>query len=218
MKENNDILQELSDMNSPLAGISRSMPYVLPDDYFDSLPANIMAGIRLDAISKAMPYVVPEKYFVSFEAELAKRINETEEGSLPKTIMPFTAPAGYFDTLPQQILSKVKASQKPGAKTIAIGTEIWRQIRWAAAAILLLGIGIGSFKIFVKPQPLSPETALSQVSKSEVSLFVEQNIDDFDADMLAGNMSAGDIQALTKQLNDEDIQQYLDDTGWEKTE
>ncbi len=218
MSEINNILQELKDINSPLAAISRSMPYSLPADYFNNLENDILANIHLAQapiihFSKEMPFEVPENYFASFETHIQKRISEIEETVLPNTILPYAVPANYFDNLPSQILSKAKASGQPVVKTttIPLGREIWKQVRWAAAAILILGIGLGSSKMFIQPRPISQGLSVSQLSKTEITNYVETNIDDFDTDLIVDNLSSTDINILTGQLDEKEITEYLDE-------
>lgn len=224
MIENNDILQELNDMHSPLAHISRSMPYTLPQGYFDAFEEKVHINIKfIDSpdpvlnLSKEMPHHVSSGYFAAFEAQLKNTLDET---TLPKTIMPFVAPAGYFENLPTQILSKLSEEAQPvrKTKTISLRAEVWRQVRWAAAAIFILGIGFGTISNFTRPQSVGPELALSKVSRAEISNYVDQHIDDFDTDMINDNLSENDINVLSKQLDANDITQYLNEHGWDHAE
>lgn len=223
MSRDKDILQELRDMQSPLADMPYSTPYVVPVGYFNDLENNLIPTIqKLNQpdptlnISKSMPHHVPEGYFESFSQQLGDAINEA---ALPKTIMPFTTPSAYFDTLPEQVLDRIRSEQHiPQTRTVPLGKEIWRQLRWAAAAILLLGIGMTSLSKYSSPQPADPTLALSYVSKMDISNYIEQNIDDIDVDMLTNDLSTNDVNVLTKQLNEDDITQYLDENGWDHVE
>jgi len=210
-----DILQELNELHSPLANMPRTMPYAVPDGYFNGMVYNIsylpFAPDPLIDFGKEMPYELSAGYFTAFQQHLIARIGKEEETTLPKTMMPFVAPANYFDNLPAQILRKAKQTDQPvkKTKTISLATEIWKQVRWAAAAILILGIGLGSLKIYTTPQPLSPETALSKLPETEINAYVDQHIDDFDTDMIADNLSVSDLNILTQQLDDKEISEYL---------
>jgi len=239
MKTGNEILDELISMNSPLAGLSRAMPYTIPEHYFEKLDDEILYGVKAATtkdpeilFNKIVPYSTPDHYFHFLpEQILVAVINEESALDVPKT-MPFNIPVSYFDTLPAQVLQMAKKAESPieRKKKIAASKRIyiWSQIRLAAAAILLLGIGFGSFKYYI--QSANPETALSRVSESAIDDYVQQNIDDFDIDVIANNsdvnslsqnLSSGNdkkVQSQTQQLNDDDIIQYLNDTGWSQSE
>lgn len=226
MKEQNDILNELERMENELAHMSRAMPYNVPDGYFEALENNIAEYIafamredpKLD-LGKQPPYTVPEGYFDTLQASVKDRINEVPE--LPKTILPFEAPTGYFETLPNRIVDTINTLEQPVAptKTISLSGRIWRYTRTAVAAVLLLGLGVGAYKLLiVRNKPVPIETALAKVPDSAISNYVQQNIDDFDAETIATNLTNNDLHELTNQLDDKDIEAYLNENGWGTTE
>jgi hypothetical protein len=186
MPEQNDILKELESMGSPLAQLSRQMPYALPSGYFDQLPDVILAqALEKDVISE-----------------------------LPK-ITPYKAPEGYFDKLPQQVMNAIQADEIPAkTKTIPLGKSPWYQVRLAAAAVLLLLIGAGVFGVF--RQDSSFDTKLAQLSEESVSEYIQQNIDEFDGQMIESNFGVRAAAATSpSQLTEEEITEYLDETGWQ---
>lgn len=62
MAINNDILQELKEMNSPLAELPERMPFNLPEGYFEQLP-DVVNEAKERELSKAMPHTTPVGYF-----------------------------------------------------------------------------------------------------------------------------------------------------------
>ena len=174
---------------------------------------------KLD-LGKQPPYTVPEGYFDTLQASVKDRINEVPE--LPKTILPFEAPTGYFETLPNRIVDTINTLKQPvkaPTKTISLSGRIWRYTRTAAAAVLLLGLGAGAYKLLiVRNKPVPIETALAKVPDSAISNYVQQNIDDFDAETIATNLTNNDLHELTNQLDDKDIEAYLNENGWGTTE
>ena len=56
--------------------------------------------------------------------------------------------------------------------------------------------------------------ALAAIPKEDISKYVEQNIDDFDMERLENTIAS--TNAL-QSVSDEDIIQYLDETGWNTT-
>jgi len=216
MGTRNDILDELRSWGSPLADMPRTMPFAVPQGYFEGLEKHVMTGINMDKdypipVPKNMPYDVPQGYFENLPAQMLALAGEEPVLSVPRT-MPFDIPAGYFENLPEQILETARKAEK--TKVIPFGKKIGRSIRWAAAAVLLLGISIGSYRILNPAMTLNPEQKLAQVSENELSDYIVQNIDEFDTDLLENNIaSANSIQSLS----DEDIINYLDETGWNTT-
>jgi hypothetical protein len=217
----NDILEELKAWNSPLADMPRVMPYAVPEGYFSSLAELALLANTAEPmlnLSKAMPYAVPAGYFES----LADNITARAKGpSLPLSKEnPFTAPAGYFDNLPRQMLAAAKkAEEKPAkkeeTKIIPLGRTIWEKARWAVAAMLILGIGFGSYK-FMTGNDYDAEKQLASLPANTISDYVTEHIDEFDTDPIE-MIAANDVELNPNSLSDEEIMQYLDQTGgWEE--
>lgn len=182
MASNNDILKELEGMNSPLAVISRNMPFEMPQGYFDNLPAQVW-----------------------------ERANENV--LLPGTAMPHIIHDSYFDNLPEQLMGLIKEQEnKPAPVTKRI--NLWKNIRWAAAAMLVLAIGIGSYRVF-NPQPASVEQQLQTISDEAIMSYVEDNIYAFETETIINYMNTADINSASMQLNKNDIEYYLQETGWQ---
>jgi hypothetical protein len=216
MEQANDILNELRSWNSPLADMPRTMPYLLPEGYFSALP-QMLTGIATGNIAepklpvgKTMPFDVPEGYFEQLPA-----------GTLQKAkgrAMPHAVPEGYFEQLPGELLAKLKDETAPQkGETIPLGQNIWKQVRWAAAAMLVMGIGIGSY-VQMAPRSMSVEEQLAQLPQGTIGEYVQNNIDEFDSEMLAELAGNSNATSAIEQLNDEDIIHYLNETGWQEAE
>jgi len=215
MNKRNDISIELRDMNSVLADMPRTMPYHVPAGYFDQLPDNVHATIKnineaenVPAWSKKMPYSVPVNYFNELTGNIIAGAF-TENADLPEQL-PYTVPAGYFENLPAQILAAAKAESPAKKETKVIPLQkrhIFRQMRWLAAAVLILGIGIGSYSIINRGQS-STENMLASVPANDIQDYL-QHTDRIDVDRVLST----DINNL--QLDNKDIIQYLNETGWD---
>ncbi|GAC1492228.1 MAG: hypothetical protein NVS1B13_22510 [Flavisolibacter sp.] len=80
IKENTLSAQdEIGQISSLLATISRTMPFEIPENYF---PSNL----------EALPFLMAQ---------------EDSSERIPASAMPYEVPAGYFTALPQAILKKV---------------------------------------------------------------------------------------------------------------
>jgi len=99
MAQKDNILNELLELKSKLAAISRENIFQVPAGYFDGLTAEILKKIRvLESGNEA------EK--ADFLSPLAGTLsNQT----------PYSVPAGYFNDLPQQILKRIKAAESEDA-------------------------------------------------------------------------------------------------------
>jgi hypothetical protein len=222
MEKANDILNELRSMSSPLADMSRTMPYGVPEGYFNVLINEIQDSISMENVadpvvgwSKNNPYSIPNGYFDSLAQQVLSRIVQAEPSLPLSKENPFSAPAGYFEQLPQQILAAAKASEtEKKTRVIQFRPNVRKTIRWAAAALLVLGIGIGSYKALEKP---SYEKQLASLPQSAVNEYVQQGIDDFDMEAIESSLvmnTKTDATPLkTENLKKEEINEYLNEMG-----
>jgi hypothetical protein len=96
MTQNNNILQELKDLKSSLAGLAAQNIYSVPDGYFEGLAGQVMNRIKameaanageelgylspmLSNISKQLPYTVPAGYFEGIEKKLIPSVRESND-------------------------------------------------------------------------------------------------------------------------------------------
>ena len=221
MKQEDDILNELVSWGSPLANMSRIMPYAVPENYFADLCNNIEQNIKSEEISgiweRSTPYEVPTGYFEDFPGQMLS-IAKEEDILLPfgKANM-LTVPEAYFETLPQQMLNAARATEK-GHKTkvISIGRKRLLLIRLAAAAILVTGIGIGSYT-FIANNNRNPERVIARLPENVIQEYAQQNIDDLDVYTYVNSMlSSNNSDKYTQHLSTQEIEQYLEETGGQK--
>ena len=216
MNTANDIQEELMNMGSSLAGISRTMPYAVPVNYFDHLPAETLktAIEESPAWSKAATYNTPDGYFEKFADNILNIIKAENIGTLISREMPHSLPATYFEGLPAQMLLAAKKSDiaKKTATRISLGQRnSFRQVRWAAAAVLLICIGFGGYQTFFS-QPQNPENMLASVPNNEIQDYLQHT---YILDMNRV-LSSSDINSI--EVENKDIIQYLNETGWDMTE
>ena len=183
MKEVNEIIQELNEWGSPLAAMPRTMPYSVPDGYFDQLPGDIWGGIA------------DEQLMLEFDG----------------TDMPLQAPEGYFDSLPLKMLQAAKAGDVREQETTAVPArqiKLRPYIRWAAAAVIAITVSIGGYLMYA-PQETTPERILSSIPKSELKEYVTRRYG-LDPAMIAPGKEVNNLN-----VNNKDIVEYLDATGWD---
>lgn len=228
MNTHNDIIEELKGWNSPLAGMSRTMPYRVPAGYFEGLAGNMQSTVKYadgdDPVlhySKQMPYQVPQDYFDNLAEELLT-IARAQSALLEQPKLPFEVPQGYFSQLPAQILAAAKAAdaQQKVKKTKVINANwktLWTSTRWAAAAVLILGIALSTYTGLQKP--MTVENQLAALPAGTIDAYVEQNIDDFETELIVSALPADKTRSAVTGvdgLTEEEITEYLDETGWGK--
>lgn len=227
MNTQENILEELREMNSSLAGLPRTMPYFVPQGYFEIFPEILKEQLPvtncLSTENPDMPFHVPTGYFQQLPQQLINTIHANEAlNSLPRQL-PYTITENYFADLPAMVLQKAKESGQKRKNIFPIAASWARSLRWAAVALLILGIAIGSYShIELNRKPVSTnipvhatEQALTKLPPGTIDEYIRQNIDDFDSDMLFGDATSDNYPQLpTQQLSDKDIEQYLNETGW----
>lgn len=226
MNAANDIVKELQELNSPLAQWPRVMPFAVPEGYFSSFPVQSLMATADPVLnfSKSMPFEVPQGYFEALTARIMDAVEQPAFGRTQQT--PFAVPEGYFAGMAGKMLAAAKAADAGPEKAVPAqkATKIielrpqWKAIRWAAAAMLVLGIGIGSFMKFGQGESQPAATRqLAQLDKNIIDSYVQQNIDDFDTELLTENNAVFGASAEKNihKLDKKDIIQYLDDdAGW----
>jgi hypothetical protein len=221
MNEENNISQELQSMGSPLAGLPRTMPYSVPGGYFEQFPSLVKSTIReldepevVPAFGKKLPYSVPPGYFENLAGHIVAAAAAPEMPAGMSKEVPFKAPANYFETLPGTLLSKAKAADAGTTPKIIEfkRPHVFRSVQLAAAAIFILFIGIGSYITFFSARIVNPEVMLAAVTNNEINEYV-QGTYRIDASKIQSN---NEINSM--QLDNKEIIEYLDETGWDIVE
>ena len=241
MKQVNEVTAELEGMGSILAGMSRAMPYAVPAGYFEALAAgharswfdsahhdtlnsasrktgrgdhDIVTNTQLG--NKAMPYAVPQGYFEGLAANVLTAAAEADVVFTSTKAMPYMAPAGYFEALPGMVLETVRASfdyahdeKKSKARVIPL-KPAFVPVRWAVAAMLLVCITIGGYITFFSGNgQTGTENVLASVSKEELQDYLQHSY------VLDVNRIENTNDMNQLEVDSRDIEQYLNETGWD---
>lgn len=147
--------------------------------------------------------------------------SELEEGSFlfqhPRE-SGFKAPEGYFDTFDARLTERLQTEQEqPKASSARV---VWLSPRYAAAAavvLLLLSVAFWQpWTASVEGKTMAENSAieaLQEVSLEEAEAYVLEHIEEFDEELLMASM--GDEVNLSKDLSEEELNQYLEDEGLE---
>jgi len=182
----NDILKELIELESPLAGLSRKIPYRVPPGYFEALPEILSESAATSSFTvvRSNPMKAPEGYF----------------DVLPNTLL-------------QAALASEKETKK--SKSIPF-ISLWskRLVRMAAAAILVSGVSIGAYT-YLQPAPAGCNAAeeLAQLDPAVIDEYIELHVDEFDNDVLESSLLAWntDLSSSVSRLDAAEIDQYLEE-------
>jgi hypothetical protein len=185
----------------------------------------------LNSISKAMPYSVPEDYFSTLENELRQTIASNSEQTAQEELeilspllsglknqSTFTVPRGYFENLQPAVHGDHTASE---AKLVSITSRKW--FRYAAAAVVTGFIVTIGFLALNKENAIDPETKsyawvksnLKKVSTDDINEFVELAKAETAEVVKPGTKE--DISNLLKDVSDNEIQEFLNDTQLAET-
>lgn len=223
MNRSTDILNELQTLDSPLARMPWQVPFMVPEGYFAALPGILVDSniavqnddIALPRLATSLPFVVPEGYFTGLAHELTQRAIEKGEAEKPAT--PFEVPDGYINDLPAKMLAAVKLqATTQGPRQISLYPPLRRLVRLAAAAVLVLGIGFGSYRYLHPVNPENLVTAqLSKLDDGAIDAYVEQHVDEFDAENLEATIlsAQADVPPSLPNVGVNEIQEYLQENS-----
>lgn len=185
--------EELETLSPLLSGLGKKMPFSTPDNFFEELSDNAVAG------AKAIDFVNVELENLS---PLMRSLKDKQV---------YEAPAGYFDQLPQQILQKVKSQP---AKVVSMNFTR-KVVRYAAAAVVA-GLVVVAAWLYVGNGSGTEEQAiagLEQISDDALESFMETDQGTSgDATMLAVNseINPEDLKEMLVDISDEELEKYAD--------
>lgn len=162
------ILKQTQNKSQRNTNQRQKTPFAMPDGYFEGLSAKIMGRIEqiekknidLESLERVNVFKVPDNYFQELEANT----NIERFGK----INIFKVPEGYFESLSEKTILNIAPKQ---AKTIKVNWWKTPQIRWSAAASVVLMVGLW----FGIPQFTKDKTelALEKVSNTEIKTYLE---------------------------------------------
>lgn len=219
MNKSEHIRNELISIDAQnLLSINQCMPFAVPEGYFQQLQEIILTQTEhancltepVLFIDKAMPFEAPAAhYFDQLSQQILSKIED--QGPNWGKNMPYSLPESYFETLPQQIALKAKAQKIVKQPTLRI--PVFRNVQLAASVALIIFVGFGVLQ-FNKEVAIK-HLSLEHISQEEIQQYVNENIDDFDTDIILNGMAKPQQDpAITNiKISKEDIQAYLEENG-----
>lgn len=161
-------------------------------------------GSQLAGAGIGLPYGGQEDYFARMPGKIVALITaERREGLLPVTANPYAVPSGYFEQLPGKVATKAIGQVRKGV------VVSFRQLRVAAAAVVLLAVGLGTFvRMGDGPVGGADSAILANVADKDIKAYLGNA-----GASLAGGSAGRYIDKI--DIKAEDIEKYLDENGWE---
>lgn len=149
-------------------------------------------GSPLAARRVEVPYAVEEGYFSGLQARMEA------DTTLPPITHPYTTPPHYFSSLPARVMERTRSDS---ARKVTI---TFRQLRVAAAAIVLLAVGMSIYTTTSIRDIPSHNGMLASIGDAEIKAYL-------------GYTGETATQALVEHMDvgADEITEYLDETGWD---
>ncbi len=229
MKRTREILNELKAISPLVAEISDSMPFSVPDGYFDQFPVSMVGIVTLDSqnqttdeqstlippSNKQLPFSVPQGYFESFAANMIKLAKEEDEinleirrisavvADIPKS-NPFYLPENYFSSL--ALPAFVSEKKTSGARIINFNS--WKKLAVAAA---FTGLILTASIYFFNSKPSAQNT--EDLTKFSVEAMEKFLTSDDPGLPLPPPPDTDDFSFALIDVNDNTISELLEGVG-----
>lgn len=179
--------------------------------------------------SAVLPFQAPKGYFEALEPLAFLH----EPAFIWESSLPFQAPAGYFETMPEVLMSKIKAQEvqvvvleahEPAPKTTPV-VQMAKARKWImyAAAAMLTGILVtGAFLFSDKPAEQMKEqyqledlgVALDAVPDAALEQYLEENQTIAVDEVLASpNQKLPELSDHIQNISNEKLNDYLEENS-----
>jgi hypothetical protein len=163
----------------------------------------------LAGISKRMPYAVPENYFQSNVKGLSAFTSESEESLVLSFIekeMPFEVPKGYFANVPDQVLEKIS---NQSARVVLMKRKWMRMAAAALVAGVMAISGIFYFINRGDNGTTDPVTAVKKASTEELNNFINTTaVMDNKSQVTVNNNPK--TEKIFADISDKELNDFLD--------
>ncbi|XRE44409.1 hypothetical protein ACIVBQ_002613 [Tenacibaculum discolor] len=150
-------------------------------------------------VGKDCGFSTPQNYFEEVEETINTSIFID---SLPKN-KAFNTPDSYFDDIEAQIQSKLTTEQITETKVISLRKRVLQYIPVAAAASVLLFIGINYFN--------TQKITFEDITITDIESWYENGYGDIDNSELAVTLNTSELdEDILASISDETLEDYLD--------
>jgi hypothetical protein len=199
-----NILQELNDLNSSLAGNNPENVYTVPEGYFNGLANQVLNRIKafetddakdelsylsplVSSLSKEMLFDVPAGYFDGLEERMMHSVRESGNYRTAKEEIAALSPflSGLKKEMPYSIPQgyfdelqiQPAKSQTPAAKVVSITSRNWFRV---AAAAVVTGIIFVTALLIIRSDEVDAERVLAKVERDVKKMDETQKADVID--------------------------------------
>lgn len=209
MTRSTDIVKELQAISPVVAQLNATLPYQVPEVYFETFSTVIMARIAaggheenslLQVAGTTMPQDVPAGYFDTLADTILSKIKTagSDVTTELQEISPVVAgignanvyevPAGYFDTAADAFAAQVKS---PATVVSLFNTRSWMRYAAAAVVVSMLAFGInytlkkdGDTVANAIKTEAQFNTQLASISDDAIIAYLQMNADTKDAESM----------------------------------
>ncbi len=200
MTQNSNILQELNELESSLAGLAAQNIYSVPDGYFEGLAGQVLNRIKameaanaaeelgylspmLSNMSKQLPYTVPAGYFEGLEEQLMQTVRNSNDYQTATEELETLSPllSGLKKEMPysvpqgyfENLATDINTqANKTETKVISLGSRKW--FRYAAAAVVVGVIATLSFMLINQDKVTADKDSYAWVKKNIKKVSTEK--------------------------------------------
>ena len=186
-------------MESPhLAALPRTMPYSVPDKYFNELQVRINQSVFVEDLMQRenQGFTIPQNYFEDLGKQIESRIAADQISTLVKNDG-FKTPANYFDQLQANILSKTTAAPAPKVKVL----RLWQTdlMKYASAACFIILAASGLY--------LNEQHSIRQIRNTEFAN--EQLLYDIDESVIFEHLQESQTVTNNISASDTEMENYI---------
>ena len=198
-EEELSVSDELASLSPVLAGISRQMPFSVPDDYFSGL-------------TQQMPELIKEDVLPGILLQAGK-------------VNPYSVPENYFDGLSAQVLARVS---RPQAKVVSFTTKKWMRLASAAIVAGIIALG-GIFYLGNKTNSVETDVQSKNWVASQLNGVSNEDLDEFinsaDVSLSETAMAQGgttnqnaEVRKMLKDVSVSELDEFLNQVPTDKDE
>lgn len=229
-----DIIRELNELGSSLAGTPSQNVYSVPEGYFEAFASSILSIINaqngesfLSELPKSNPYKVPAGYFDSLTENVLGAIrnhpdylSSQEEletlspllSSLKKEPV-FSVPRDYFENFTVETNHKSAGSNGQPAKIVGMFGR--RFMRYAAAVVITFMVTTTGWLIYKNNHKSPAERDIANVKKDIKKIDDVKQLDNL-ADLMNAGLNEKEVASTTTNaLKSHDVENLLKDVSAE---
>ena len=246
MNTKDNILNELKELGSSLAGITLGKSYEVPASYFENLATNVLSKIKekettlpsfnMDTVSKEPVFTTPEGYFEGLDEKIMAAIRQHPDYQNPKEeilsispllaglqkLNPYQVPAGYFDNISETINKELN----PEVKVISITSNKWFRMAVAAVTITFFAMtGVlylnQNNKVDASKNPdgwISKN--IKKLSTQDLDAFIYSTDPGFHGNEMASikPVKTEYVKSLLEDVSDSELDEFLDENTFDMEE